>query len=324
MENSLEIEKIGIFSDKTREIQEIAIKLHEDRQLPVLIEGETGTGKEIVAHMIHYGKNSDSSSPFIPINCTAISQGLFESELFGYEEGAFTGAKRKGAFGKLELAQKGTLFLDEIGDLPLDVQPKLLRVLEEREFFRVGGLKKIKLDIRIICASNRELEKRVNEGSFRQDLYYRLNVGHIRIPPLRERREEIIPLATMFLEAIARQKGKPVRILDPGAESILKNYDWPGNIRELQNVIERIVLLNSSPYVLPRHLDCLVPHPHHHLEKETCVLQPGYIVLPQGQLDLYRLEAEIVQKALKKFNNNKTHTAEYLGITRSALRSKLK
>jgi len=324
VENSVEFEKIGIFSDKTREIQEIAIKFHEDRHLPVLIEGETGTGKEIVAHMIHYGKNGDIHTPFIPINCTAISQGLFESELFGYEEGAFTGAKRKGAFGKLELAQKGTLFLDEIGDLPLDVQPKLLRVLEEREFFRVGGLKKIKLDIRVICASNRVLEKRVDEGAFRQDLYYRLNVGHIRIPPLRERREEIIPLARMFLEAVARQKGKPVRHLNPEAALILKNYDWPGNIRELQNVIERIVLLNSSPYVLPQHLDCLVPRAGQRRSPENCVLQPGHIFLPPDKLDLARLEAEIVQKALKKFNNNKTRTAAYLGITRSALRSKLK
>ena len=324
MDSSLDIERIGIFSHKTREIQEIAVKFHEDRQLPVLIEGETGTGKEIVAHMIHYGKNGDSGSPFIPINCTAISTGLFESELFGYEEGAFTGAKRKGAFGKLELAQKGTLFLDEIGDLPLDVQPKLLRVLEEREFFRVGGLKKIKLDIRIICASNRELEKRVKEGTFRQDLYYRLNVGHIRIPPLRERKEEIVPLAKMFLETIARQKGKPCRILHPTAARILNNYDWPGNIRELQNVIERIVLLNNSPYVLPKHLSCLVPNPMDLEGHDSYVLQPGKIVLPPESLDLCRLESEIVRKALEKFNGNKTHTAAYLGITRSALRSKLK
>ena len=324
MERSLEIERIGIFSDKTREIQEIAVKFHEDRQLPVLIEGETGTGKEIVAHMIHYGNNGDSSAPFIPINCTAISTGLVESELFGYEEGAFTGAKRKGAFGKLELAQKGTLFLDEIGDLPLEVQPKLLRVLEEREFFRVGGLKKIKLDIRIICASNRELEKRVLESTFRQDLYYRLNVGHIRIPPLRERKEEIIPLAKMFLETIARQKGKPCRALHPDAAVILKNYDWPGNIRELQNVIERIVLLNNSNYVLPRHLACLVPRRANLQPQDAYMLQLGHIVLPPDKLDLSTLESEIVHKALKKFNGNKTHTAAYLGITRSALRSKIK
>ena len=185
-------------------------------------------------------------------------------------------------------------------------------------------LKKIKLDIRIICASNRELEKRVKEGTFRQDLYYRLNVGHIRIPPLRERKEEIVPLAKMFLETIARQKGKPCRILHPTAARILNNYDWPGNIRELQNVIERIVLLNNSPYVLPKHLSCLVPNPMDLEGHDSYVLQPGKIVLPPESLDLCRLESEIVRKALEKFNGNKTHTAAYLGITRSALRSKLK
>lgn len=316
---------IGIFSEKMREIRDLAEKLHKDRSLPVLIEGETGTGKEVVAKMIHYGQG-DVTLPYVSLNCTAIPSNLFETELFGYEEGAFTDAKKKGTMGKFELAQGGTIFLDEIGDLPLEIQPKLLRVLEERAVYRVGGLKKIELDIRVICATNRNLLKLVKEGNFREDLYYRLNVGYIYIPPLRERKEAIAPMAQLFLSQYSEKKNRSFRFLTSEAVTLLENYPWSGNIRELQNTIERIVLLYDNYEVRPEHLRFLIGINGKSLESNSIsgnVLAPGKIVLPPGKLDLKELEEEIVMKALKMFDGNKTHTADYLGLTRSALRSKL-
>ena len=317
--------RIGIFSDKMREIKSIAEKLHQDRALPVLIEGETGTGKEVVARMIHYG-NGDVTTSFIPLNCTAIPSNLFETELFGYEEGAFTDAKKKGAIGKFELAQGGTIFLDEIGDLPLEIQPKLLRVLEERAFYRVGGLKKIQLDIRVICATNQNLSQKVKEGLFREDLFYRLNVGHIQIPPLRRRKEAVAPLARMFLEQYAGKKNRRFRYIHPDAAVILENHAWPGNVRELQNTVERVVLLYDDIEVQPEHLGFLTGGDSSLslTDVQTSILEPGKLKLPPDSLDLKRLEEEIVEKALQKFSGNKTKTAEYLGLTRSALRSKLR
>jgi two-component system response regulator AtoC len=317
--------QIGIFSDKMREIKSMTEKLHHDRSLPVLIEGETGTGKEIVARMIHYGEG-DVTTPFISLNCTAIPSNLFETELFGYEAGAFTDAKKKGAIGKFELAQGGTIFLDEIGDLPLEIQPKLLRVLEERAFYRVGGLKKIKLDIRIICATNQNLSQKVKTGTFREDLFYRLNVGYIKISPLRERKEAIGPLTQMFLTRYAEKKNRRFQYLGKEAVEILENYPWPGNIRELQNTVERVVLLYDDIEVHPEHLRFLTDGGSNlpGLSMQTSAFEPGKLKLPENKLDLKALEEEIVEKALLKFDGNKTKTAEYLGLTRSALRSKLK
>lgn len=314
---------VGIFSDRMRRIEELAKKFHQDRSVPVLIEGETGTGKEVFARLIHYGEDA-TTAPFVALNCSAIAPTLVETELFGYDEGAFTDARKKGSQGKLELANQGTLFLDEIGDLPLDTQPKLLRVLEEHTFYRVGGLKKISLDIRLICATNSNLIKKVEEGSFRQDLYYRLNVGNLVLPPLRERREEIGPLAQMFLEELSAKKKRMFRSIHPQAIRILEQRDWPGNIRELQNTLERIILLFDEPEVLPRHLSFLVGGDIGKNDGRGVCLDPGNVTLPPGRLNLKALEREIVQKALEKFNHNKTQTAEYLGITRSALRSKIK
>lgn len=316
---------IGIFSQKMRDIRELVGKLHIDRELPVLIEGETGTGKEVVARMIHYGIG-DVTSPFVSLNCSAIPANLFETELFGYVEGAFTDAKKKGAIGKFELAQAGTIFLDEIGDLPLEIQPKLLRVLEERAIYRVGGLKKIDLDIRIICATNQDLEKKVKEGRFREDLFYRLNVGYVRIPPLRERIEEVAPLAQLFLTRYAEKKNRRFRYIHRDAVSLLEKQPWPGNIRQLQNTIERVILLYDDIEIKAEHLRFISngANPFDSFGEQTCVLEPGKIKLPPERLDLKNLEEEIVNKALQRFNGNKTKTAEYLGLTRSALRSKLK
>jgi DNA-binding NtrC family response regulator len=314
------IGKIMVFSDAMRSAVELAEKLHHDRNVPVLIEGETGTGKEIIARLIHYGRGG-VTSPFITINCSAITPSLFESELFGYVEGAFTDARKKGMVGKFEMAQGGTIFLDEIGDLPLDMQPKLLRALQEREIYRIGGMKKIRLDVRFICATNRELDKLVQENKFRKDLYYRLNVGRIYIPPLRERKEAIMPLAQMFLDKYASEKKKGFKRFHKEAVKILENHDWEGNVRELQNTIERVVLLNDGDEVIPEHLRFLTS------DKEVSTfaasLAPGHIVLPPDKIDLKSIEREIVKKTLKMFKGNKTRSAEYLGLTRSALRSRL-
>ncbi len=316
---------IGIYSAKMREIRDLVVKLHQDRAIPILIEGETGTGKEVVARMIHYG-NGDITTPFISINCSAIPGNLFETELFGYEEGAFTDAKKKGAIGKFELAQGGTIFLDEIGDLPLEIQPKLLRVLEERAIYRVGGLKKINLDIRVVCATNQDLSQKVKEGRFREDLYYRMNVGYVFVPPLRERKEAIAPLAQLFLFKYAEKKNRKFRFLHRETITTLEQFPWPGNIRQLQNTIERVILLYDDFEIRPEHLQFLSSghNPMEPMMVETCVLEPGKIKLPPDKLDLKALEDEIVQKVLQRFDGNKTKTAQYLGLTRSALRSKMK
>jgi DNA-binding NtrC family response regulator len=309
---------VGVFSSVMRSIMAFCDKLHEDRAIPVLIEGETGTGKEIVARKIHYGDNEDKR-PFVSLNCSAITSTLFESELFGYEEGAFTGAKKTGQMGKLELANGGTLFLDEIGDIPLDLQPKLLRALQEKEIYRVGGTKTIKLDVRFICASNKRLDDLVEKGLFRSDLYYRLNVAKIFIPNLSERKEEIMPLAKMFLYQFSEMKKKRFNSFSKQAIQMLEKHDWRGNIRELQNTIERLVLLYDDFEVKAEHLSFL--------KTDDMILQNvielGKITLPEGGLNLHDLEKEIIQKALKKHDGNQSKTAEYLGISRGALRTKM-
>lgn len=317
--------RIGEFSDAMRAVLAMADRLHLDRSVPVLIEGETGTGKELVARRVHYGRG-DVTTPFVSINCSALTSTLFESELFGYEGGAFSGAKRSGQRGKLELADKGTLFLDEIGDMPLDLQPKLLRVLQERAFYRVGGLKKISVDLRIVCATNKNLEQEVEKGKFRRDLYYRLNLGRIHIAPLRERREAIAPLAYMFLDYYASTKNSQFRGFTPEALGILKDHSWPGNVRELENAVERLVLMYNDTMVRPDHLrflnsdgsDLTLQNP------DLAPLKPGAVSLPEEGMDLKELEAEIVRKALAMFDNNKSRAAQYLNLTRSELYSRLK
>jgi len=308
------IGKVGVFSQKMSDVIRTADFFHSDREIPVLIEGETGTGKEIIARIIHYGK-SRFTGPFIVINCASISPSLFESELFGYAEGAFTGAKKKGMLGKFELAQGGTIFLDEIGELPLELQPKLLRALQQKEIYRIGGNNSIKLDVRVICATNRDLTKEVNEKRFRSDLYYRLNTGRIFIPPLRERKEEIAPLGQMFLLNYAQKKHRNFRYIDEKAIEILENYNWPGNIRELQNAIERIVLLYNENKLLPIHLNFL--------DLDDNVIQQYTnlsfnIELPEEHYSLKEMETEFLKFILKKFDGNKTQAAEYLKISRAS------
>lgn len=318
--------KMGVFSSTMREIIKTAELFHSDRSVTVLIEGETGTGKEMVARIVHYGSDVNVTTPFISLNCSAISPNLFESELFGYEAGAFTGAKKGGQIGKLELARGGTLLLDEIGDMSLELQPKLLRVLQEKSYYRVGGLKKIDLDTRIICATNQNLDRMVSEGKFRKDLFFRLNMGRIRIPPLRERKEEIAPLAQMFLEMYSEQKKRRFRLTRKEAVAILERYSWPGNVRELENIIERVVLLYDDIELKPEHLQFIVGDGKGRLSPQpsTPPLREGEIILPSDSLSLEAVEKEIIRKSLMLFDGNKTRAAAYLGLTRSTLRSRIR
>ena len=313
------IARVGIFSDAMRQITMLAQKYHENRDLPVLIEGETGTGKELVAKTIHFGDRQQHSRPFVDLNCAAIPANLFESELFGYEAGAFTGALQKGQKGKFDLAKGGTLFLDEITELPLELQSKLLRVIQEKEYFRVGGLKKIKTDVRIICASNVDLAQRVEMGIFRKDLYYRLKVGHVFVPPLRGRQEEIVPLASLFLQEFASAKGKKFCNIDEKAQDMLTEYDWPGNIRELRNVIEWIVALHDDRELTTEHLSLLGPFKNKVLmnnQHNERFLKLDKFVLPPDQFPLESFIDHIIQKAVQMYDGNKTLAADYLKISR--------
>ncbi len=319
---------VGVFSDSMREVFSLAERFHHDRSVPVLIQGETGTGKDVAARMVHYGHGGDvlAASPFITINCAAISANLFESELFGYEGGAFSGSKKTGQPGKFELSEGGSIFLDEIGELPLEIQPKLLHVLERREFYRVGGVKKIKLDTRIICATNRNLLKEVRGGTFRQDLFYRLNVAKIELPPLRNRRQEIEPLASMFLAKIAGQKKSRFVKLGAGAIKIMDAHPWPGNVRELLNTIERVVLLYDDTVVRPEHLAFLAAENVFAPDMSALQDEPGVlrIEFPEDELSMKEVEMRVIRKAMEKFDNNKSRVASYLGLSRNTLINKLK
>jgi formate hydrogenlyase transcriptional activator len=240
-------EIIGVSAALSAVLQQVELVAATDAT--VLLQGETGTGKELIAHALHQ-RSARSHRPFIRVNGAAIPSGLLESELFGHERGAFTGAIGR-HFGRFELAHQGTLFFDEVGDLPLDVQPKLLRVVQEQAFERVGGTRTIGVDVRLIVATHRELAQMVAEGTFRSDLYYRLNVFPIRLPPLRERPEDIPLLVRHFAQQHARRLHKPIRTIPAEALEVLTRYPWPGNVRELQNVIERAVILARDGVLRP-------------------------------------------------------------------------
>ena len=324
------LDNVGFFSSEMNKIMQLAKIYHEDRSIPVLIQGETGTGKEIISRIIHHG-DSATQDPFIDLNCAALTAGLFESELFGYEPGSFTGGLIKGQKGKLDVAQGGTLLLDEVGEIPLELQGKLLRVIQEKEFYRVGGLKKIKTNVRIICATNADLEQRVEEGTFRRDLYFRLKVGHLVIPPLRERTDDIIPLALMFLRQFAEQKGKHFRRISAGAVDLLLTYDWPGNVRELRNTMELTVLMYDDVELKPMHLNLnlnllqklvQVPIPFA-VQVKSQALDPNHFLLPATGIDLEEFIDKIVHQSLELCRGNKTEAAKYLGISRRSFYCRL-
>lgn len=306
-----------------------------DTESTVLITGESGTGKELIAKTIHYS-SLRSDAPFIPVNCAAIPKDLLESELFGHEKGAFTGALNT-RIGRFELANKGTLFLDEVGELAPHLQVKLLRVLQEREFERVGGIKTIKVDVRILAATNSDLEKAVKEGRFREDLFYRLNVIPLHIPPLRKRREDIPLLIDYFAHEFARKrKREPLRFSKQAMDAFLR-YDWPGNVRELRNLIERLTILVNSDVVslndLPEKFRPDV-HPSGGVaEDEPCPfaeytehsLPPD---IPDEGIDLNQvidnLERDLILKALKKAGGVKSRAASLLNLNRTTLIEKMK
>src|SRR5487761_372345 len=282
----------------------------------VLLGGESGVGKDLIARAIHE-KSRRASGPFLKINSTAIPENLLESELFGFEKGAFTGAVASKP-GKFELADKGTLFLDEIGDVPPVTQVKLLRVLQEREFERLGGTRTIKVDVRLIAATNRDLRAALEEGTFRQDLYYRLNVVPINIPPLREHREDIPDLARFFTERFAREAGKQITGITPAALNRLIGFHWPGNVRELENIIERAVALATAGEIgeVDIHLDISPASPSAASSGSTAPFLPPGMALEQ-------FEGEIIREALRRASGNKSQAARLLGLSRNALRYRL-
>lgn len=285
----------------------------------ILIEGENGVGKDLIAKTLHY-QSMRQAEPFIAINCAAIPETLLESELFGYEKGAFTDARsqKRGLF---ELADKGTLFLDEVGEIPLVLQAKLLRVLEDQTFRRLGGLQDINVDIRLIAATNKNLREAVKERAFRQDLYFRLNVIQITIPPLRERPEDILPMTMFFINHYNRKFKRSIQGVTPQTESILLNYDWPGNVRELRNAIERAMILEDSSYLTPQSLPISIVHGEdHHTPSPAQVVDP----IPNEGISLEDNERMLVIRALEKTNGNQTQAARLLRITRDTLRYKMK
>ncbi|MGH7564370.1 MAG: sigma-54-dependent transcriptional regulator [Gemmatimonadota bacterium] len=283
----------------------------------VYIYGESGTGKELIARAIHR-ESPRREGPFIKVNCSALAESLLESELFGHEKGAFTGAikERKGRF---ELAHRGTLFLDEIADIPPSVQVKLLRVLQEKEIERVGGEETIQVDVRIISATNKDLRPLVESETFREDLFYRLHIIPIEIPPLRERTEDIRPLVKHFIESIAKEIGKPIDGITDRALDLLHNYDWPGNIRELENVLERAIVLSDGPVLEPESF----PLDERTIPRWTDASSVGPPVGVPLDAALERLERSMLERALEQAGGVKTKTAELLGIKTSALYYKL-
>ena len=284
----------------------------------ILLEGENGTGKDLVAKTLHY-QSPRQTEPFIAINCAAIPDTLLESELFGYEKGAFTDARsqKRGLF---ELADKGTLFLDEIGEIPLILQAKLLRVLEEQSFRRLGGLKDIQVDVRFIAATNKNLREAVKEGAFRQDLYFRLNVIQIVIPALRDRLEDIPPLAAFFVQHYNRKFKRHIEGLTPDAERLLLMHDWPGNVRELRNAIERAMILEESSLITAASLPIAVSRS----VPEEFGPARSLSDLPENGLSLVDSERQLLTKALQKTSGNQTQAARLLRITRDTLRYKMK
>ncbi len=304
-------------SDKMKWLREIAAKAAKGTST-VLILGESGTGKELFAHAVHNASRR-GGGPFIKVNCAALPENLLEAELFGYEEGAFTGARKGGKPGKFELANGGTIFLDEIGEMSLAMQVKLLRVLQERELERLGGTKTTKLDIRVIAATNRDLETMIEENRFRQDLYYRLNIFTLNIPPLRERLEDIPVLCKILLKKISSQVEHRVEGVTPEAMALLLQYNWPGNVRELENILERTVnLMDDATHIKPKHLPPMI-------KKGSKDGEPQIIEESPNDLADIKEDAEkqAILRALTAAGGNKSKAAKMLGIHRSGFYQKL-
>jgi DNA-binding NtrC family response regulator len=320
-------------SPKMTELMSFVRKVASSEATTILIQGESGTGKDLIAKAIHY-ESSRAERPFVAINCSAIPETLMEAELFGHEKGAFTDAKqmKKGLF---EVADGGTLFLDEIGELSPLLQAKLLRVLEDQVIRRVGGVRDMQVDVRVIAASNRDLEKAVREGHFRQDLYYRLAIIAIFIPALRERKEDILPLVDFFVDRYNRKFKKSVRGITDETRRHLLAHDWPGNVRELKNSIERAMILEDEPLLRPAYLPFSVSESGGLTAFERSSPGDGAqslpngrtlprLYIPEGGTSLEEVERSMVELAMRQANSNQTHAAKLLDISRDALRYKLK
>ncbi len=304
-------------SPAIKKVFELIEKVSRSDTTTVLMQGESGSGKDLAAKVIHY-QSSRIEKPFIEINCTALPETLIESELFGYEKGAFTDARsqKKGLF---ELADSGTIYLDEIADMKLSTQAKLLKVLENKSFKRVGGIKDIDVDLRIIAATNKTLGEEVKKGNFREDLHYRLKVVPIVLPPLRERGEDVLLLAKYFVDVFNREFRKNVKGLAKDTQALFLEYHWPGNIRELKNVIERAMILENEEFILPEHLPI-----------EVCGDNSGGpeqreadVKLPAGGLDIEKVEKELIRQALDTTRGNQTKAAKLLNLTRDTLRYRM-
>jgi DNA-binding NtrC family response regulator len=308
-------------SNAIQDVMQFVDKVAKAVDTPVLILGETGTGKELIASAIHY-KSPNFSGPFLTLNCSAIPRDLIESELFGYEKGAFTGAKAAGKKGLVEQAADGTLFLDEVGDLSLEAQAKLLRFLEEGEYYRVGGTKKLRIHTRVVSATNKDLDTMIEKEHFRRDLYYRLAVIKVEVPALNERRDDIVPIARHFLTEFSNKHGKSFSGFSPETEGRLKSHNWQGNIRELRNLVERGILVGQGPELSPQDLG---------LEgiAETIVTPTdgkgdGIPVLPDEGLDLQALEEHYIREALEKAGGNETKAAKLLRMSYYSFRYRRK
>jgi len=292
-----------------------------DMPLPVLITGETGTGKEVFADALHTSSELRRDKNFVKINCAAIPAELLESELFGYEKGAFSGANSSGKIGKFEYAGNGTLLLDEIGDMPMDLQAKLLRVLQEKEFERIGGLKPIPFHARIICTTNKDVLQLVKEGRFREDLYYRINTLEMSIPALRERKEDILDLSKFFILQINSEFGLDILGIDKEAEDFLSGYNWPGNVRELKHVIERACMLRGSGQLNIHDFSFLLTRMDPSDSADSAGAEPQTLDLRTIKM---QAEKEAIARALKATDGNKASAAQLLGIERTVLYDKLK
>jgi DNA-binding NtrC family response regulator len=305
--------RVGDVIGKSQKMQEILALAHEVSSLrsTVLIQGESGTGKEMVARAVHFSGDR-AAKPFVAVSCAALAETLLETELFGHEKGAFTGASQQKR-GKFELADGGTIFLDEIGDIAAKLQVDLLRVLQDRSFYRVGGSEEVKVDVRVIAATNVNLRQAVAEGKFREDLFYRLNVIEIRIPPLRERREDIPLLAAHFVEKLSHELGRAVDDITEGALKALMAYDWPGNVRELENAIERAIVTCRTRALTEDDFSFLV--------KDPASAQP--LAIPNG-MSIHEMEKLLIAETLRRTGGNIMESANTLGIDRSTLYEKIK
>jgi two-component system response regulator AtoC len=326
-------------SSAMREVMRFVRRVAASEATTILLEGENGTGKDLIATTLH-SLSTRQSEPFIAINCAAIPETLIESELFGYEKGAFTDARQQKR-GLFELADRGTLFLDEIGEIPLTVQAKLLRVLEEQEFRRLGGTRDLRVNVRFIAATNKNLREAVREGAFRQDLYFRLNVIPIAIPPLRERPEDIIPLAEFFVSHYNERFKRHIEGLHPDAAALLRRYSWPGNVRELRNAVERAMILEEGSRITTGSLPIAIADsdsarsvyadspshasatPHSPDPWETPDHKTAWDD-DQGSLSLEAQEIDLLRRALARAHGNQTQAARLLAITRDTLRYKMK